>query len=64
MLQFLRRPTADYMKKNMILLFLYGFAASNAPLLSYFNLPGISKEFDLEYSINYTEKATHKNEQL
>ncbi len=51
MLQFLRRPTADYMKKNMILLFLYGFAASNAPLLSYFNLPGISKEFDLEYSI-------------
>ncbi|SFP80406.1 hypothetical protein SAMN04487928_108117 [Butyrivibrio proteoclasticus] len=51
MLQFLRLPTADFMKKNMILLFLYGFAASNAPLLSYFNLPGLNKEFDLEYSI-------------
>ncbi len=50
-MQFLRAPSVDFMKKNMILLFLYAFCASNAPLLTYFNAQGISKEFDLEYSI-------------
>ena len=50
-LQFLDKPTVTFMKKNMIMLFLYGFCASNAPLLTYFNAKGINKEFDLEYSI-------------
>ena len=50
-LQFISLPTVSFMKKNMILLFLFGFCASNAPLLTYFKTPGISREFDLEYSI-------------
>ncbi len=50
-MQFLRTPTISFMKKNMILLFLYAFCASNAPLLTYFNAQGLNKEFDLEYSI-------------
>ncbi|WP_026527961.1 hypothetical protein [Butyrivibrio sp. VCD2006] len=50
-LQFLGKPTEECMKKNTILLFLFAFCASNAPLLTYFNAKGIKKQFDLEYSI-------------
>ncbi|WP_092323859.1 SH3 domain-containing protein [Butyrivibrio sp. YAB3001] len=50
-IQFISRPTIPFMKKNMILLFLFGFCASNAPLLTYFNAAGVTKTFDLEYSI-------------
>lgn len=50
-MQFFDRPTVAFMKKNMILVFLYGFCASNAPLITYFNAQGITKTFDLEYSI-------------
>ena len=50
-LQFINEPTMRFIKKNLILLFLFGFCASNAPLLTYFKTPGLNKSFDLEYSI-------------
>ena len=50
-LQFIRRPIQSFIKRNMIILFVYAFCASNAPLLSYFEAKGITKTFDLEYSI-------------
>lgn len=50
-LQFTQEPTQRFIKKNMILLFMFGFCASNTPLLTYFSLKGLNKTFDLEYSI-------------
>ena len=50
-LQFLRLPKVRFIKKDLILVFLFAFCASNAPLLTFFKAPGVSKEFDLEYSI-------------
>ncbi len=50
-LQFLYLPRVFFMKKNMVLLFLYGLCASNAPLITFFKAPGIERQFNLEYSI-------------
>ena len=50
-LQFLRKPTASFIKRNLILIFAFAFCASNTPLISYFGIKGYTKEFDLEYSI-------------
>nr|WP_297768296.1 O-antigen polymerase [uncultured Butyrivibrio sp.] len=50
-LQFLRKPTVSFIKRNLILIFAFAFCASNTPLISYFGIKGYTKEFDLEYSI-------------
>ena len=50
-LQYMGRPTITHMKKSLILVFLYGFCASNAPLITYFGAKGITREYDLEFSI-------------
>ena len=41
----------EFLKRNLIFLFLYGLCASNAPLLSNLNLPGLTGAYNLEYSI-------------
>lgn len=48
---YIQEPTVGNVKRSLFLTFLYGFCASNAPLITYFGAKGIKREFDLEYSI-------------
>lgn len=41
----------EFFKRSLILTFLCAFCASNAPLLSYFSLPGLKRSYNLEGSI-------------
>lgn len=50
-LQFVRRATVNFVKKNLILLFVFAFCASNVPILARFGTIGINRSFNLKYSI-------------
>ena len=50
-LQFVRKATVSFVKKNLILLFVFAFCASNVPVLARFGTIGINRSFNLKYSI-------------